>query len=182
MTRGSPLAAPTRRLCLTAAGLHLLAEEDGIAVDELLRTRPVSERWRRLMLERLDAVAVIYRLAQALDQAAQPLCFRWFRALPVDAAAALPDGRVLGVVRQGLTADRTAFAKRLWRLREGYRPSAVLLLAPDEARLRHARRPGLAHTIGFGGPRPANNPGAHRATGRLARGRPAFAGRPARRR
>ena len=140
MTRGSPLAAPTRRLCLTAAGLHLLAEEDGIAVDELLRTRPVSERWRRLMLERLDAVAVIYRLAQALDQAAQPLCFRWFRALPVDAAAALPDGRVLGVVRQGLTADRTAFAKRLWRLREGYRPSAVLLLAPDEARLRHARR------------------------------------------
>ena len=107
MTRGSPLAAPTRRLCLTAAGLHLLAEEDGIAVDELLRTRPVSERWRRLMLERLDAVAVIYRL-----------CFRWLRALPVDAAAALPDGRVC----------------------EGYRPSPVLLLAPDEARLRHARR------------------------------------------
>ena len=118
MTRGPPGGAPTRRLCLTAAGLHLLAEEDGIAVDELLRTRPVSERWRRLMLERLDAVAVIYRLAQALDQAAHPLCFRWFRALPVDAAAALPDGRV----------------------REGYRPSAVLLLAPDEARLRHTRR------------------------------------------
>ena len=93
MTRGSPLAAPTRRLCLTAAGLHLLAEEDGIAVDELLRTRPVSERWRRLMLERLDAVAVIYRL-----------CFRWFRALPVDAAAALPDGRY------GFPGD----SRRLW--------------------------------------------------------------------
>ena len=136
----SPLAAPTRRHWLTANGVRLLAGEDGIAVDELLRNRPVSERWRRLMLERLDAMAVIYRLAQALDQAAHPLRFRWFRALPVDAAVALPDGRVLGVVRQGLTADRTAFAKRLWRLRVGYCPSAVLLLAPDEVRLRHARR------------------------------------------
>ena len=136
----SPLAAPTRRHCLTAAGVHLLAELEGIAVDELLRNRPVSERWRRLMLERLDAAAVIYRLAQALDQAAHALRFRWFRALPVDAAVALPDGRVLGVVRQGRTADRTAFAKRLWRLRVGYRPSAVLMLAPDEVRLRHARR------------------------------------------
>ena len=100
MTRGSPLAAPTRRLCLTAAGLHLLAEEDGIAVDELLRTRPVSERWRRLMLERLDAVAVIYRL-----------CFRWFRALPVDAPAHL--GTLLGVKRSRLSQVALRLAE-LW--------------------------------------------------------------------
>ncbi|MDE2640529.1 MAG: replication-relaxation family protein, partial [Chloroflexota bacterium] len=38
------------------------------------------------------------------------------------------------------TADRTGFAKRLWRLREGPAPGGVLLLAPDETRLRHARR------------------------------------------
>ena len=152
----SPLAAPTRRLCLTAAGITRLADVDGVGVEELLRTRPVAERWRRLMLERLDALAVIYRLAQALDQAAHPLRFRWFRALPLDAAVALPDGRVLGVVRQGRTADRTAFAKRLWRLREGYRPSAVLLLAAA--------------------PFPA-----YLATGGVARGRTAFAGGPPRR-
>ena len=68
--------------------------------------------------------------------------------MPMDAAMTLPDactiprygGRTVAVVRQGLTADRTAFSKRLWRLREKFRPSAVLMLMPDEVRLRHARR------------------------------------------
>ena len=48
-----------------------------------------------------------------------PIRFRWYRAMPMDAAIALPDGRTLAVLREGHTADRTAFAKRLWRLREG---------------------------------------------------------------
>ena len=54
----------------------------------------------------------------------------------MDAAVTLPSGRIVGIVRQGLTADRTAFSKRLWRLGEGARPSAVLLLTPDEVRMR----------------------------------------------
>ena len=58
----------------------------------------------------------------------------------MDAAIALPDGRSVFVVRQGQTAERTAFAKRLWRLREGPRPGAYLLLVPDEVRLRHTAR------------------------------------------
>ena len=60
--------------------------------------------------------------------------------MPIDAAILLPDGRIVGVVRQGAASDRTGFAKRLWRLREGPLPGAVLLLMPDEARLRYARR------------------------------------------
>ena len=43
-------------------------------------------------------------------------------------------------MRQGLTSDRTGFSKRLFRLRQGTLPSVVLLLMPDEVRLRHARR------------------------------------------
>ena len=58
----------------------------------------------------------------------------------MDAAILLPGRRTVAVVRQGLTSDRTAFSKRLWRLWEGPVPGAVLLLAPDEVRLRHARR------------------------------------------
>ena len=46
----------------------------------------------------------------------------------------------MGILRQGLTADRTGFAKRLWRLREGPMPGTVLILMADEVRLRHARR------------------------------------------
>ncbi len=136
----SPIIPPTRRYCLTAAGLHRLARYEGITVDELLFSCPVLEQGRRVLMERLDAAAVVYRLATAVSNAAYPMRFRWYRAMPMDAAMTLPDGRTFAVVRQGLTADRTAFSKRLWRLREKFRPSAVLMLAPDEARLRHARR------------------------------------------
>ena len=136
----SLIIPPTRRYCLTAAGLHRLARYEGITVDELLFSCPVSEQGRRVLMERLDAAAVVYRVATAVSNAAYPIRFRWYRAMPMDAAMTLPDGRTVAVVRQGLTADRTAFSKRLWRLREKFRTSAVLILAPDEARLRHARR------------------------------------------
>ena len=119
-----------------------------MTVDELLARCPVSEQGRRVLMERLDAAAVVYRLASALSNVVFPIRFRWYRAMPMDAAMTLPDacpvprygGRTVAIVRQGLTADRTTFSKRLWRLREKFRPSAVLLLMPDEVRLRHARR------------------------------------------
>ena len=136
----SPLVAPTRRHALTAAGVNKLAELERASLEELLYLRPVSRQWRRGLLERLDAVAVIYRLASAINQVFHPLAFRWYRAMPLDAAIALPDGRSVAVVRQGDTADRTAFAKRLWRLGQLPPTSAVLMLLPDEVRLRQARR------------------------------------------
>ena len=144
------LVPPTRRFHLTAAGIDRLARDVGMSVDALLRSRPVSAEWRRIVLERLDAVAVIYRLASAVANAAHPIRFRWYRAMPMDAAIALPDGRVAAIVRQGIASDRTAFAKRLWRLWEGPLPGAVLMLMPDEARLRQARRlAGGAPVIAF---------------------------------
>ena len=132
---------PTRRFYLTPSGLHRLARVEGMTMDELLNLYPVSARWQRVLLERLDAAAVIYRLAATISNIAHPIRFRWYRAMPMDAAIVLPDERIIGVVRQGLTSDRTSFSKRLWRLREDVpRPSAVLILAPDEVRMRHARR------------------------------------------
>ncbi len=140
LPHASELVAPTRRYALTAAGLRRLAAEERVGMHELLRSRPLSAHGRRILLERLDAVAVIYRLASEIANLHYPIRFRWYRAMPMDAAIALPDGRTVAVVRQGHTADRTAYAKRLWRLREGPRPGAFLLLAPDEVRLRHTRR------------------------------------------
>ncbi len=133
------LAPPTRRYCLTAAGVRWLAEDENTTLDGLLRPRPVSQEWRRILLERLDAVASVYRLASAVAVAAHPIGLRLYRAAPLDAALLLPGGRTLGVVRQGPAADRTAFAKRLWRLGQGPLPGTVLVLASDEVRLRHAR-------------------------------------------
>ena len=140
IAHASDLIPPTRRYSLSVSGLRQLAREDGVTVDELLRLHPVSEQWRRLLLARLDALAVVYRLAAAVSDLAYPIRFRWYRAMPMDAAIALHDGRTVAVVRQGHTSDRTAFAKRLWRLREGPRFGAFLLLVPDEVRLRHTAR------------------------------------------
>ena len=133
------LAPPARRYCLTAGGVRSLAEMNGETVDGLLRSCAVSQQWRRILMERLDAIASIYRLASTIASAARPVRLRLYRAAPLDAALLLPGGRTLGVVRQGPAADRTAFAKRLWRLGQGPLPGAVLVLASDEVRLRHAR-------------------------------------------
>ena len=134
------LTARARRYCLTAAGLQRLAEDENTSVDGLLHTRPVSRQWRRILLGRLDALSVLYRLAATVAGAAHPVGLRLYRAAPLDAALLLPGGRTLGLVRQGPAADRTAFAKRLWRLGQGPLPGAVLILVSDEVRLRHARR------------------------------------------
>ena len=136
----SELSRPSRRYCLTASGLVRLADLEGVYLDDLLSSRPVSGRWQRVLLERLDALAVIYRTVASFPPAERPLRFQLHRSGAVDAGITLPDGRVLAVVRMGNAADRTAFAKRLWRLSQEVRPGAVLLLAPDEVRLRQVSR------------------------------------------
>ena len=140
VSHATPLVPPTHRYALTAAGVVRLAELDAVPLEGPLFLLPVSKQWRRGLLERLDAVAVIYRLACAVGQVFHPLVFRWYRAMPLDAAIVIPDGRTISVVRQGSTADRTAFGKRLWRLGQLTPASAVLMLLPDEVRLRQARR------------------------------------------
>ena len=133
------LVSPTRRYCVTARGLRRLAELEGVPVDGLLLSHPVSQEWRRILLERLDALAVLYQLASAVAGITGPTGLRLYRSGPLDAALLLPGGRTVGLVRQGAAAERTALAKRLWRLGRGPQPGAVLVLASDEVRLRHAR-------------------------------------------
>ena len=137
---GTEMVSPTRRFHLTRDGLRRLAEVQGLTIDQMLRRYPVAARWRRVLLERLDAVAVLYRLASAVASIHHPVRFRWYRAMPMDAAIILPEGETVAVVRQGPATDRTGFSKRLRRLKDGPRPGGVLLLVPDEVRLRHARR------------------------------------------
>ncbi len=140
LSHASDLLPPTRRYYLTSGGVDRLARNTGVAVDSLLHSHPVSSQWRRVLMERLDGIAVVYRLASSVSNIERPIRFRWFRSRPMDAVIALPDGRTIAVVRQGPTSDRTAFSKRTWRLKQVTRPSAVLVITPDEVRLRYARR------------------------------------------
>ncbi len=91
-------------------------------------------------MQRLDGVAVIYRLASAISGVCFPVDLRWYRSMPLDAAVWLLSGRTVGIVRQGLTSGRTGFAKRMWRLREGPVPGTLFVLVPDPVRLRQVRR------------------------------------------
>ena len=131
---------PARRFHVTTAGLSRLAGEEGVALNDLVRTRPLSAQWRRNLMERMDALPPIYRLASHLSNHSYPIRFRWYRSSKLDAAATLPGGRTVGIVRQGLTADRSTFANRLWRLKDEPMPAVVLILTTDGVRLRHARR------------------------------------------
>ena len=135
----APLNASTRRWHVTADGLHRLDDQTGTSLSRLLRTHPVSAHWQRLLLARLDAVAVIYRLASTLGV---PHRFRWYRSAALDAAMSLADGKTIGIIRQGATTDRTAFADRVRWLPNTQQalPRALLALMPDEARLRQARK------------------------------------------
>ena len=137
---GTEFTSLARRFYLTVAGLREMANDRHSTLDELLRVNPVSAQWMRILLERLDSVAVIYRLASTISTVASPITFRWYRAMPMDAVIKLPDGSTIAVVRQGPTSGRTSFSKRLWRLRGGPQTGAVLALMPDEVRLREARR------------------------------------------
>ncbi len=136
----SPMLPPTRRFLPTVEGIRALAEMERLEPKDTLRLFPVSEEHRRLLMARLDAVALIYRIAAAVSGAAGPIEIRWLRGAPQDADAALPGGRVLRIVRIGRSADRTSTAKRLWRLSEFAGGSASLVVAPDDFRARHTRR------------------------------------------
>ena len=53
-----------------------------MALDELVRNRPVSAQWRRSLMERLDALASVYGVASTVSSLAFPIRFRWYRPCP----------------------------------------------------------------------------------------------------
>ena len=140
LAHATTLIPTTRRYCLTAESVRQHVQDNREPVVRQLRSWPVSQEWRRLILQRLDAAAVLYRLTTTISESQHPLRFRWYRAQAMDAVIELPDGGSLALVRIGQTADRTALAKLLRRLDETLGVSAALIILPDEIRLRHARR------------------------------------------
>ena len=130
----------TSRYCLTARGVQAISDNIQTPFSKLLRQYPISDQWRRLILQRLDTAAILYRLTTTISKIAYPLQIHWFRAQPMDAMVELPDGRSIALVCIGRTSDRTAMSKRLRRLDETLGFGAALIILPDEVRLRHARR------------------------------------------
>ena len=70
------------RYYLTAAGLRELASYTDGGLDEILRSRPVSAQWQRLLLERLDCLSAIYSVAETISAVSTPLGMRLYRGVP----------------------------------------------------------------------------------------------------
>ncbi len=119
-----------------------------------LREYPVSRQWFRLLADRLDAVAVLYRAAALVtdaDSQQKPVRVDHYRQGPYDmlitpvssTGQALSGGRSVGLLRQGPTLPSANLRYRLRTLENlphGQRPMATLVLSHSDQANRRAVR------------------------------------------
>lgn len=136
VSHSTTLTRSTARYCISEPGIGALAVNTEPSQDEALATHPASREWRDNVMGRLDGLAVIYRLVRAVAAIRRPVRVRLYREDPLDATIILPDGIVLGVLRQGITAPRTSWTDALYRLFDRPLPGGLLVIASDPMRLR----------------------------------------------
>ena len=125
------------RYYLTANGIRETADFlDFDAPSDFVRVYPMSREWLTLLIRRMDAVAVVYRLAATMSPGNDGLRSRvgFHRRGRFDATITLHDGRDFGVVRQGLALRRRSLYDRLRAIAEynySRRPDVVLILVPS---------------------------------------------------
>ena len=137
VSHGTAHLPSRQRYYLTANGIREAAQVLGFETpSDFVRAYPVSREWLTLLVRRMDAVAVVYRLASSLSPGIDGLRshVEFHRRGRFDATITLHDGRSFGVVRQGIALRRRSLYDRL-RAIAGYdytrRPSAVLILTPS---------------------------------------------------
>ncbi|MYD35714.1 MAG: hypothetical protein F4X20_01625 [Dehalococcoidia bacterium] len=129
---------PTQEGIIEAAG-------DG-KLSGFVRAWPVSRQWFQLLSERLDSIAVIYRIAAKVaiaDVHGAPVRFDHYRSGPYDALLTMSDSRSLGIVRQGpmLSAANLRYRIRsLGRMNYFQRPKTTLIVTPSDQATRRALR------------------------------------------
>ncbi len=112
----------------------------------MLRAYPVSRQWFRLLAERLDAVAVLYRVASMVadaDPRGDPVRVDHYRNGPYDMLLTLSGGRTIGVIRQGpaLPTSRLRYRLRsIERLDSDDTPFVTLGLTHADQATRRAIR------------------------------------------
>ncbi|MDE2987453.1 MAG: replication-relaxation family protein [Chloroflexota bacterium] len=133
---------PHRRYLPTAEGIRAV----GVDGPRLLPLYPVSKQWFKLLGERLDSVAVLYRVAALVaevDPERQPVRVDHYRQGPYDALLTLSGGRSVGLLHQGpmLSAANLRFRLRtIERLDWAKTPWLTLVLTDSEQDTRRAVR------------------------------------------
>ena len=114
--------------------------------NHMLRAYPVSKQWFRLLAERLDAVAVLHRVAAMVadaDPHDDPVRVDHYRNGPYDVLLTLSGGRSIGLIRQGpaLPTSRLRYRLRsIERLDSSDRPFVTLVLTHADQATRRAIR------------------------------------------
>ncbi len=112
----------------------------------ILRAYPVPKQWFRLLAERLDAVAVLYRVAALVSDADphnDPVRVDHYRQGPYDMLLTLSGGRTIGLIRQGPTLSTSRLRYRLRsieRLHSNETPFVTLVLTHADQATRRAIR------------------------------------------
>ena len=136
---------PHLRYFPTEKGIHVGAMVEWGA-ETFLREYPVSRQWFRLLAERLDAVAALYRAAALVadaDSQGKPVRVDHYRQGPYDMLITLSGGRSVGLLRQGPTLPSANLRYRLRTLENlphSQRPMATLVLAHSDQANRRAVR------------------------------------------
>ena len=114
--------------------------------DHFLELYPVSRQWFRLLAERLDSIAVLYRVAAFvadLDDQNKPVRVDPNRQGPYDMLITLSSGRSVGVMRQGptLPSSNLRFRVRsMEQLHYSRKPTVTLILTFSDQATRRAIR------------------------------------------
>ena len=125
---------------VTAAGAATKGRE------HMLQSYPVSKQWFRLLAERLDAVAVLHRVAAMIadaDPQDDPVRVDHYRNGPYDMLLTLSGGRSIGLIRQGpaLPTSRLRYRLRsIERLDSSDSPFVTLVLTHADQATRRAIR------------------------------------------
>ena len=136
---------PQRRYFPTEQGI----DAGGIAEqgrETFLREYPVSRRWFQLLVERLDAIAVLYYVAALVadaDPHETPLRVDHYRQGPYDMLITLSKGRSVGLLRQGSTLPSANLRYRLRsmeNLPSKQRTTVTLALTHSDQATRRAVR------------------------------------------
>lgn len=139
-------ARPQRRFFPTREGIATLASGERAGTERLMRLYPVSRHWFRVLAERLDAVAELYRVASiiaTLDASDAPVVVNHCRTGPYDLLLRLPSGGTLGLVRQGPMLTNASLRYRIRtieRMEATERPLLTLILTESEQGMRRVLR------------------------------------------
>ena len=112
----------------------------------VLTAYPVSKQWLRLLADRLDALAVLYRVAAMIadaDPKQDPIRVDHHRHGPYDLLITLSGGRTIGVIRQGpmLPGANLRYRMRsIEHMPRSERPFLTLVLTHSDQATRRAIR------------------------------------------